>query len=144
MSKVIPALDLHLQSPASYGRYPCTCKKIKVKSQAVKKLQWKQAGRRTRPNLSPGPIVSSLMRPVTRYIAPGASRRYAPADGSPIQKSRLIYVRPRTGTQSAHLWCRRWKAAGSQRAYSLGWDRKTDRQTEEWRYRLMLPLRRVA
>ena len=27
-----------------------------------------------------------------------------PADGSSIQKSRRIYVRPRTGPQSAHLW----------------------------------------
>jgi len=74
-----------------------------------------------------------------KIYRPGAARRYAPADGSPIQKSRLIYVRPRTGTQSAHLWCRRCQAAGSQRAYSLGWDRQTDRQTEESRYRLMLP-----
>ena len=59
------------------------------------------------------------------------------ADGSSIQKSRRIYVRPtRTGPQSAHLW---WPAvaklqpAGSQRAYSLGWDRQTDGS----RYRLM-------
>jgi len=36
-----------------------------------------------------------------------------------IQKSRRIYVRPRTGPQSAHLW---WLAVatGSQRAYTLG------------------------
>jgi len=40
----------------------------------------------------------------TRY-RPGAVRRYAaPADGSSIQKSRRIYVRLRTGPQSAHLW----------------------------------------
>jgi len=39
-------------------------------------------------------------------IAPGgAARRYAShADGSSIQKSRRIYVRPWTGPQSAHLW----------------------------------------
>ena len=36
-------------------------------------------------------------------IAPGTARRYASADGSSIQKSRRIYVRPRTGPQSAHL-----------------------------------------
>jgi len=28
----------------------------------------------------------------------------APADGSSVQKSRLIYVRSRTVPQSAHLW----------------------------------------
>jgi len=79
-------------------------------------------------------------------IAPGAARRYAPADGSStvayrfpairpswIQKSRRIYVHPRTGPQSTHLW---WPAVAklqaasvpmayaaascSQRAYSLG------------------------
>jgi len=52
-------------------------------------------------------------------------RRYAPADGSSTvayrfaanQKSRRIYVRPRTDPQSAHLW---WQeVAKLQRAYSL-------------------------
>jgi len=41
-----------------------------------------------------------------------------PADGSSIQKSLRIYVRPRTGPQSAHLW---WPAVAKlQRAYRLG------------------------
>jgi len=47
-------------------------------------------------------------------IAPGAARRYAPVDGSSIQKSRRIYVRPRTvGPQSAHLW---WSAVAKLQA----------------------------
>jgi len=46
-----------------------------------------------------------------------------PADGSSIQQR--IYVRPRTGPQSAHLW---WPASCRQPAcYSPGWDRLTDR-----------------
>ena len=36
-----------------------------------------------------------------------------PADGSSIQKSRLIYVHPRTGPQSAHLW---WPAVAKLQA----------------------------
>jgi len=36
-------------------------------------------------------------------VAPGATRRYALAVRR-WQKSRRIYVRPRTGPQSAHLW----------------------------------------
>ena len=54
-----------------------------------------------------------------------------------------IYVRPRTGPQSAHGY-----AAGSQRAYCLGqlraygWDRQIDGQTDGLRYRLMPALRR--
>ena len=41
----------------------------------------------------------------TRYRT-GAGRRYdiTPADDSSIQKSRRIYVRPRTRPQSAHVW----------------------------------------
>jgi len=42
---------------------------------------------------------------VKHGIALGAARRYALADVSSIQKSRRIYVRPRTGPQSAHLRC---------------------------------------
>jgi len=49
-------------------------------------------------------------------IAPGAARRYAPADGSSIQKLRRIYVRPRTGLQSAHLW---WPAVAKLQAASV-------------------------
>ena len=49
-------------------------------------------------------------------LAPGAARRYAPADGSSIQKSRRIYVRPRTGPQSAHLW---WPAVAKLQAASV-------------------------
>ena len=33
-----------------------------------------------------------------------------------------------------------WPAAGSQRAFSLGWDRQMGRQTDGSRYRLMSPL----
>jgi len=51
-------------------------------------------------------------------ITLGTARRYAPASGSSIQKSRWIYIRPWTGPQSAHLW---WPAAARlQAAYSLG------------------------
>ena len=32
-----------------------------------------------------------------------------------------------------------WPAAGSQRAYSLGWDRQTDRQADGSRYCLVTP-----
>ena len=59
--------------------------------------------------------------------------------GTPLKKgpfqfeSRRIYVRPRTGQQSAHSGGQ--PAAGSQRAYSLGWDRQTDGS----RHRLMPP-----
>jgi len=81
-------------------------------------------------------------------IAPGAARRYAPADSSStvtyrfaanqaicvspwIQKSLRIYVRPRTGPQSPHLW---WPAVAklqdSQCAYSLG--SCAMRQTDGW------------
>jgi len=52
-----------------------------------------------------------------RGIALGAARRYAPADDSSIQKSRRIYVRPRTGPQSAHLW---WPAVAKP-GLSMGW-----------------------
>ena len=60
--------------------------------------------------------------------ATGAARRYAPpADGSSIQKSRRIYVRLRTGPQSAHLW---WPALAKLQAASVpivwAWDRQTD------------------
>ena len=51
-----------------------------------------------------------------QVIAPGAARQYAPRRWQ--VDSRRIYVRPRTGPQSAHLW---WPpAAGSQRADRLG------------------------
>ena len=57
-----------------------------------------------------------------------------PADGSSIQKSRRIYVRPRTGPQSAHLW---WLAVAKLQAASVPityaaapWDRQTDGQTD--------------
>jgi len=56
--------------------------------------------------------------------------------------SRRIYVRPRTGPQSEHLWWPGRPAAGSQRADSLGWDRQADRQTDGSRYRLVPPPRR--
>jgi len=47
----------------------------------------------------------------------GAARRYAPpADGSLIQKSRRIYIRPRTGLQSTHLW---WPAVAELQAASV-------------------------
>jgi len=63
-------------------------------------------------------------------IAPAAARRYAPPMAvrrwhivSPpirppwIQKSRRIYVRPRTGPQSAHLWW--WPAVAKLQASSV-------------------------
>ena len=75
-------------------------------------------------------------------IAPGGGETICPpppADGSSIQKSRRIYVRPRTGPQSAHLW---WPAVAKLQAasdYALyksthslthqaaaPWDRQTD------------------
>ena len=46
-------------------------------------------------------------------LSPGAAKRYAPRRWQ--FDSRRIYVRSRTGSQSAHGY-----AAGSQRAYSLG------------------------
>ena len=66
------------------------------------------------------PVAEQINRiEIKRGVAPGAARRYAaPADGSSIQKSLRIYVRPRTGPQSAHLW---WPAVAKlQRAYRLG------------------------
>jgi len=74
-------------------------------------------------------------------IAHGAARRYAPADGSSIKKSRRIYVRPRTGPQSAHLW---WPAVAKLQPASVpmsrqlrhGTDRRTDHAIPKW------PLRR--
>jgi len=45
-------------------------------------------------------------------IAPGMVRRYAPTNGSLQQ----IYVRPRTGPQSAHLW---WPAVAKLQAASV-------------------------
>jgi len=50
-------------------------------------------------------------------IAPGGGETIcAPADGTSIQNSRLIYVRPRTGPQSAHLW---WPAVAKLQAASV-------------------------
>jgi len=72
-----------------------------------------------------GPIVINglveSLRPCNLQIGivpgAGAARRYAPhADGSSIQKSRRIYVRPRTSPQSAHLW---WPAAAKLQAASV-------------------------
>ena len=75
---------------------------------------------------------------VTTRYRPGAARWYAPADSSLIQKSRRIYVRPRTGPQSAHLW---WPAVAKLQAASVpiawaaaSWNRQTDRS----RYTKML------
>jgi len=56
------------------------------------------------------------------------------ADGSSIQKSRRIYVRPRTGPQSAHFWwpvMTKLQAASVPIAYAATPDGS--------RYRLMLP-----
>jgi len=68
-----------------------------------------------------------------------ANTSYRPESGETICPRRWqfdswrIYVRPRTGSQSAH-----GQAAGSQRAYSLGQLRHgTDRRTEGSRYHLM-------
>jgi len=49
-------------------------------------------------------------------VALGVARRYAPADDSAIQKSRRIYFRPRTGSQSAHLL---WPAVAKLQAASV-------------------------
>jgi len=68
---------------------------------------------------------------IKQGIAPGAARRYAPADGSSIHKSRWIYVRPRTHPQSAHLW---WPVVPISSA-AAPWDR----QTEGSRYSKMPP-----
>ena len=69
----------------------------------------------------------------TRY-RPGGGETISPADGSSIQKSRRIYVRPRTGPQSAHLW---WPEVAKLQAASVPitlaaapWYRKTDGQTD--------------
>ena len=68
---------------------------------------------------------------LVRTYRPGGRRDdMPPADGSSIQKSRRIYVRPRTGPQSAaHL---RWPAVAKLQAASVpialdGTDRRTDR-----------------
>jgi len=75
--------------------------------------------------LTEGYLDNILRRKVDKGSHRGAARRYAPADGSStvayrfaanqaicvspwIPKSRRIYVRPQTGPQSAHLWCRQW------------------------------------
>jgi len=55
------------------------------------------------------------------------------------QKSRRIYVRPRTGPQSAHLW---WPAVAKLQAASvpIAWAAAPwDRQTDGSRYSKMLP-----
>jgi len=56
------------------------------------------------------------------------------ADGSSIHKSRRIYVRPRTGPQSTHLWwpaVAKLQAASVRIAYAAApWDIHTDGQTE--------------
>ena len=57
-----------------------------------------------------------------QVIAPGPARRYAPADGS-LTRGGSASVRGRV--RSLHISGGR-PAAGSQRAYSLGWDRQTD------------------
>jgi len=65
------------------------------------------------------PVPPIIAGPVTRNktkYRPGGTRRYAPADGSSIQKSRRIYVRPLTGPQSAHLW---WPAVAKLQAASV-------------------------
>jgi len=53
---------------------------------------------------------------IKQGIAPGVARRYAPADGGTIQKSRRIYVRPRAGPHSAHRW---WPAVAKLQAASV-------------------------
>jgi len=72
-------------------------------------------------------------------IAPEAARRYAPPPMAVRrwQKSRRIYVRPRTGPQSAyHSVAGDGYAAGSQCAYNLGscamglTDGQTDRRMD--------------
>jgi len=57
-----------------------------------------------------------------------------PTDGSSVQKSLWIYVRPWTGPQSAHLW---WPAVAKLQAASVPiaeaaapWDRETGGQTD--------------
>ena len=77
---------------------------------------------------------------MTRY-RPWSGETICPADGSSIKKSRRIYVRPRTGPQSAHLW---WPAVAKLQPASVpmprqlrrGTDRRTDRAIPKW------PLRR--
>ena len=69
---------------------------------------------------------------------PGAARRYAPPQMAVRrwQKSRRIYVRPRTCPQSAHLW---WPAVADLQAASVPiaeaaapWDRQTDGHAYGW------------
>ena len=63
-----------------------------------------------------------------------------PFDGRSIQKSRRIYVRPRTGPQSAHLW---WPAVAKVQTASvpIAWAAAPwDRQTDGSRYSKMPPL----
>jgi len=86
---------------------------------------------------------------IIQGIGPGAARRYAPRRWQ--FDSRRIYVRPRTGPQSAHLW---WPAVAKlqaacvplqadsvhKAAARLGQLRPgTDRRTDGSRYRLMPP-----
>ena len=76
-------------------------------------------------------------------IAPGSARRYSPPPPMAVrrwQKPRRIYVRPRTGPQSAHLW---WTAVAKLQAASVPiaqaaapWDRQTDGQTNVGREQL--------
>ena len=82
---------------------------------------------------------------VNNKVSPRVQRDdMPPADGSSMQKSRRIYVRPRTGPQSAHLW---WPAVAElQAACSVPitqagatWDRQTDGRTYGSRYRLIPP-----
>ena len=62
-------------------------------------------------NPNPNPTVS-----ITRCRTGGCETICPPADGSSIQKSRRIYVRLRTGPQSAHLW---WSAVAKLQAISV-------------------------
>ena len=73
-----------------------------------------------------------------QVIVPGAARRYAPPRRWQFDSMR-IYVRPRTGPLSAHLW---WPAVAKLQAASVpiakaGTDRQTDRDGSQ--YHLMPP-----
>jgi len=74
--------------------------------------------------------------PFSKYFSPAGWNLIAYVWG------RLDDILPTNGSStrggSTHISGGR-PAAGSQRAYSLGWDRQTDRQTDGSRYRLMPP-----
>jgi len=93
---------------------------------SMKKLYFYPLGGRPVRCAHPPPLIRSMFM---NKVTPRGRRddMPPPADGSSIQKSRRIYVRLRTGPQSAHLW---WPALAKLQAASVpivwAWDRQTD------------------